>query len=66
MTAYDEMRERASRLRQQVRDKEITLDEATDELFAFITNNQIEITRLAAGMMVDPNPQPSYTQDRRF
>ena len=66
MTVYDEMRERASRLRQQVRDKEITLDEATDELFAFITNNQIQITRLAAGMMVDPNPQPSYTQDRRF
>jgi hypothetical protein len=59
VTAYDEMRERAARLRQQVRDKELTLDEATDELFSFITNNQIEITRYGAEKMVDPRPQPS-------
>jgi len=59
MSVYDQMREMARSLKQQVRQHEITLDEATDELFAFITNNHIQVTRVAAEGMVDPKPQPS-------
>jgi hypothetical protein len=59
MSIYDQMRELAARLKKQVHDKEITVDEATDELFAFITNNEIQITRVAAEGMVTDKPQPS-------
>jgi hypothetical protein len=65
MTVYDEMNERARLLKRQVRNREITLDEATGELFAFITNNRIEITRAGAERMVNPEPMPSMGDDSR-
>ena len=59
MSVYEQADELARRLKKQVIDREITLDEATDELFSFFVNNGIDRTRVAAELAVDPKPHGS-------